>query len=264
MATEMTWEQAVVQVLEDAVEPMYYGYIAEEILRLGLKTTVGKTPNYTVAGVISRMISRGAGNIVKIRPGFFRIEQQPTASPTEEDDELDATDAAQNLAVVAYGLDWARDKVDWKSYALLGYDATYDAIDPDPSQVINFADQQGVYLLHSWQSVVYVGKTTAREGGLFQRLRTHHQRQVWSGKWERFSWFGIRRVSEEGDMIDGPDVASKEVVSALMESVLIETLRPSFNQQQGNYMGALYRQAIDPSIALAQARATLRRLGSSI
>ena len=260
MTTEITWDQAVMQVLREATEPMYYGDIAEEILRRGLKTTIGKTPNDTVAGAISRMRSRGVGNIVKTRPGFFQIGQPLAAALGGTPDELDATDAVQNLAVAAYGLHWERDKVDWKANNLLGYDAAYDAIDPDPNETINFADQQGVYLLHSWQAVVYVGKTMAREGGLLQRLQNHHRRQVWSGKWERFSWFGIRQVSEAGDMIDGPDSASKQVVSALMESILIETLRPSFNQQQGNYMGTLYRQAIDPNIARVQAQVLLRPL----
>ena len=256
MATEMTWDDAVLQILGEAAEPMACSDIAEAILGRGLKTTVGKTPSDTVAGAISRMRSRGAANIVKTRPGFFRLPTPAENPPVEETGELDAIDAVDNLAVAAYGLHWEREKVDWNSRRLLGYD-----IDPNPKQAIDFADQQGVYLLHNWQSVVYVGKTTAREGGLFQRLRTHHQRQVWSGKWERFSWFGIRRVDENGEMTDGPDTATKDVVSALMEAVLIETLRPSFNQQQGNYMGTLYRQTVDPNIAMAQARALLSQAG---
>lgn len=260
MTTEITWEQAVLQVLGGATEPMHYGDIAEAILRDGLKTSTGKTPNYTVAGVISRMRKDGVGNIAKIKPGVFQIAPEPVSATSEEYDELDAVDAIENLSVAAYGLHWERDKVDWKTNSLLGYDATYDAVDPDPERFIDFADQQGVYLLHSWQSVVYVGKTTAKEGGLLQRLRNHHRRQLWSAKWERFSWFGLRQVDRSGGMIDGPASASKEIVSALLESVLIETLRPTFNQQQGNYMGTLYRQAIDPGIARARAEATLRHL----
>ncbi len=88
-----------------------------------------------------------------------------------------------------------------------------------------------------------VGKTAALENGLFDRLNYHRQQHVWSGKWERFSWFGIRRVNENGEMVDVEDPPSPEVVTALMEAVLIETLRPSFNRQQGNYMGTLYQQA---------------------
>ncbi len=256
MATEMTWEEATLHILGAAAEPMSCNDIAEAILGRGLKTTVGKTPSYTVAGVISRMRSRGDANIIKTRPGFFQLAPQSDGPPVAETNELDTTDTVNNLAVAAYGLHWERDKVDWNARRLLGYD-----IDPNPGQAVNFADRQGVYLLHSWQSVVYVGKTTARESGLFQRLQNHHRRQVWSGKWERFSWFGIRRVNENGEMDDGPNTASKEVVSALMEAVLIETLRPSFNQQQGNYMGTLYRQAVDPNIAMAQARALLSQAG---
>ena len=260
MVTEMTWVEAVRQVLQTAAEPMHCDDIAREILRLGLKTTTGKTPNYTVAGVISRLRRAGTDGIIKTQPGFFQITQPSVMQTAESSDELDTTDVVENLAVAAYGLHWERSKVDWQTKHLLGYDAAYDAIDPNPDQIIDFADQQGVYLLHSWQSVVYVGKTTAREGGLFQRLQNHHQRPAWSGKWERFSWFGIRRVSEEGSIIDGPDSAPKDVVAALMESVLIETLRPSFNQQQGNYMGTLYRQAIDPKVARALAQTSLRSL----
>lgn len=256
MVTEMTWRQAVLKVLTETTAPMSCSEVAEAILRQGLKTTVGKTPSDTVAGEISRMRSQGLAEIIKTQPGFFQLAPQSGTPPAAEPDELDTTDAVNNLAVAAYGLHWEREKVDWSARRLLGYD-----IDPNPEQAIDFADQQGVYLLHSWQSVVYVGKTTAKTEGLFNRLRWHHQRQAWSGKWERFSWFGIRRVSENGEMDDGPDTASKEVVSALMEAVLIETLRPSFNQQQGSYMGTLYRQTIDPNIAMAQARSLLSQAG---
>ena len=258
MATEITWEQAVLQVLNEATEPMYCGDIADEILRRGLKSTVGKTPNFTVAGVISKLRARGTG-IIKTQPGVYYLSKDdrplPDVAPVESDDELDATDAPENLSVAAYGLHWERDKVDWSARRLLGYD-----IDPSPGQAVDFANQQGVYLLHSWQSVVYVGKTSAKEGGLFQRLNYHHSRQVWSGKWERFSWYGLRHVDETGMIVDSPESASKEVVTALMEAVLIETLRPSFNNQQGNYMGTLYRQAIDPNIARARAQDLLRPL----
>lgn len=258
MTTEMTWRQAVLQILDEATEPMYYGDIADEILNRGLKTTVGKTPNYTVAGIISDFRNEGM-DVVKTQPGVFYLRKEQTPLPDvtviESDDELDATDVTQNLAVAAYGLYWERDKVDWSARRLLGYD-----VSPDPNQTINFADQQGVYLLHSWQSVVYIGKTAARESGLFQRLQNHHNRQVWSGKWERFSWFGLRRVDENGIIVDGPDTASKDVVTALIEAVLIETLRPSFNHQRGNFMGTLYRQAIDPNIARARAQEILRPL----
>ena len=219
---------------------MHCDDITDIILNEGLKTTVGKTPSYTVAGIISRLRSSGAG-ITKFAPGVYglsdkaEVQSQTTQAIDVEGDELDTTDATQNLAVAAYGLYWERGKVDWSAKRILGFDRR-------PTQAIDFADQQGVYLLHNWQSVVYVGRTAAKENGLFQRLNEHHTKHTWSGKWERFSWFGIRPVDEEGRMLDGPDNASKTVVTALMEAVLIETLGPSFNNRPGNYMGRLYHQ----------------------
>ena len=214
----------------------------------GLKTTIGKTPHFTVAGEISKLRSSRRANIVKVAPGVYQLmseaEQLSLDVPDEVEAELDATDTYENLAVAAYGLHWERNKVDWSTGRILGYD-----INPDPEYAINFADQQGVYLLHNWQSVVYVGKTAARERGLFQRLHEHHTKHVWSGKWERFSWFGLRRVDESGAMVDVSDSASPAVVTALMEAVLIETLGPSFNARGGNYMGTLYRQANNPNSA---------------
>ncbi len=235
---EMTWEQATLLVLREAEEPLHYNEIAERILARGLKTTVGKTPNFTVAGEISKLRSSGT-NIVKAAPGYYRLQDTKTvAAPISDtpDEDLDAVDAAQNLSIAAYGLHWERSKVNWNAGSILGYDI-------DPNQAINFADQQGVYLLHNWQAVVYVGKTSARERGLFQRLGEHHRKHVWSAKWERFSWFGIRRVSEAGELISATESASPQIVTALMEAVLIETLGPAFNQLGGLYMGTLYRQA---------------------
>ena len=261
---EMTWEEAVLLVLKEENRPMHCDDIAKIILDRGLKTTVGKTPNYTVAGEISKLRSGGM-KIVKTEPGVYWLPDETGTPvpdiPSDVQEELDSTDATQNLAVAAYGLHWERSKVDWRAGRILGYDPGFD-INAAPEKAINFADQQGVYLLHNWQSVVYVGRTAAKENGLFQRLNEHHRKQVWSAKWERFSWFGIRRVNETGGMVDGPDNASKEVVSALMEAVLIETLGPSFNKTQGNYMGTLYHQTIDPNIAKTQAQDLLRGLTS--
>ena len=260
MSTEKTWEEAVLHVLRNATEPMHFGDIAEKILADGLKTTVGKTPQATVAAVLSRL-APGIG-VVKVRPGVFQLHHGSKAQAVEVEpdqaDELDAVDASasRNISVAAYGLHWERDKVDWSSRRIWGYDI-------QPNETVDFADQQGVYLLYSWQSVVYVGKTAAKEGGLFQRLNDHHRRPVWSGKWERFSWFGIRRVSEQGNLLDDSNSASTAVVTALMEAVLIEAMRPAFNDQRGNYMGTLYRQAIDPNVALANAQSVIRSLAGS-
>lgn len=263
---EMSWREAVLQALAEADKPLHYREIAAEILNSGLKKSAGKTPSDTVAGIISRLISdEGRLDIVKSQPGYFymRAEADASATPEQEepDDELDATDVPRNLAVAAYGLHWERDKVDWSARRLYGWDdANFNPVGNYDDFAIDFANQQGVYLLHSWDAVVYVGRTTAANNGLFQRLQAHHNSPAWSAKWERFSWFGMRRVNDEGDLSDVPENATKQVVAALMEAVLIETLRPAFNNRKGDYMGTLYRQLVDPGIAEREARAMIQRV----
>lgn len=263
---EMGWREAILNVLESAAgKPLHTDEITAEILSSGLKSTAGKTPSITVAAIISRMRrEEGRQDIARSQPGYYYMlaEADITAVPEQEepDDELVITDEPKNLAVAAYGLHWERDKVSWSrsGHHLYGWDAS----NPNPAETdyVDFATQQGVYLLHSWDAVVYVGRTTAESSGLFERLRYHHSMHVWSSKWVRFSWFGLRPVSNTGELKDVPAMATKRVVSALMESVLIETLRPAFNSQKGDYMGTLYRQLVDPGIAEREARAMIQRV----
>ena len=262
---EMSWQDAIVKVLEDADKPLHTDEITAAILSDGLKSTAGKTPSATVGAMISRMLKEGRQDIVWVQRGYYsmRAAADTNTLPEQEesDDKLAVTDEPNNLAVAAYGLHWERDKVNWSRSGrhLYGWDAS----NPNPAETnyVDFANQQGVYLLHSWDAVVYVGRTTAESVGLLERLRYHHSKQVWSSKWVRFSWFGMRQVNDEtGALEDGPDMATKRVVSALMESVLIETLRPAFNSQKGAYMGTLYRQLVDPGIAEREARAMIQRI----
>ncbi len=256
MTTLSTWEGAILRVLTEFGEPLSYRDVTTEILARELVATGGKTPSATVRNAIYRMLERDDSPIVRVAPGVFglagEVDAQQVAIPSDPESILVTEGHTENLSVAAYGLHWERDKVDWSSGRILGYDT-------DPKQPIDFADQQGVYLLHNWQSTVYVGMTTAEENGLSQRLRHHQRRADWAGKWERFSWFGVRQVDEDGNMINGPASATKDIVVALMETLLIEVLGPALNRNQGDYRGNLYRQAIDPNIAREQALEILRR-----
>lgn len=76
---EISWREAVLQVLEDADEPLHYRDIAAEILNRGLKRSAGKTPSDTVAGIISRLRSdEGRLDIVKSQYSYFYMAQRMT------------------------------------------------------------------------------------------------------------------------------------------------------------------------------------------
>lgn len=94
----------------------------------------------------------------------------------------------------AYGLFWSADEIDWApgagnrgAYRILGRIGQ----NRPTVQVCDFRRQRGIYVLYDDYGPYYVG--LARDQAIGNRLRTH-TRDFHRGKWDRFSWFGFRRV----------------------------------------------------------------------
>jgi len=124
---------------------------------------------------------------------------------------------------------------------------------------VNFSGQRGVYLLHDDRDVVYVGRTT--EQTLGKRLFDHVVDRL-SGRWNRFSWFGVLPVVEDGRIVDRADVQmSIGTIVELMEALLIETIEPPLNRQRGQDMQAKeYIQVEDEKIKKQQMDALLLQI----
>ena len=257
---EMSLQDAVRKVLAEAEEPLYYKEIASIIAAEGLRENMGATPDKTVAAALSVMRKNGE-QIDVPRRGYYvnrpTIAPSPSAPILVEDEEDEEYADSTAVRVAAYGLYWEREKVEWdlargQKIELLG--RPYTA----PEPVINFADQQGIYLLHQMQSVTYVGRTSAESNGLLGRLKSHTTNPRRSGRWDRFSWFGLRPVSEEGELLGVPEALTSDQLITILEAVLIETYLPAFNDKRGDDMGQLYEQVIDPEIAASKANELLR------
>src|SRR5439155_10147535 len=95
--------------------------------------------------------------------------------------------------IKAFGMFWRRDKVDW------AIKPTLRGQQQEGADSVNFADQIGVYLLHDGREVVYVGRTAEKRLGT--RL-SEHTRDRLNGRWDRFSWFGLLEVTEEGKLAE--------------------------------------------------------------
>ena len=89
---------------------------------------------------------------------------------------------------------WQRDLVSWITAKprLLGRQGV-GATDVD------FAEQIGIYLLHDRERVIYVGRASDQ---LTLRLRAHTNDRL-GGRWDRFSWFGLLPVTNEGNLANG-------------------------------------------------------------
>ncbi|MBV7295726.1 GIY-YIG nuclease family protein [Corynebacterium sp. TAE3-ERU12] len=131
----------------------------------------------------------------------------------------------------AFGMFWRRDEVDWERRGETLFGAQLKA-----AESINFSKQVGVYILYSGDRVIYVGRVT--EPRLGPRL-WEHTRDRLTGRWDRFSWFGVRAVAEDGTLGSVPkgDFATDMLV-ATMEALLIEGLEPPQNRRRGDGFNA--------------------------
>lgn len=165
---------------------------------------------------------------------------------------LPAEDAAESPGLItSFGMFWRREQVNWTSggrLRLLGYQA-------GEPQKVDFSDQIGVYLLHDGARTVYVGRVSKPRMG--PRLQEHTKDRL-SGRWDRFSWFGLRPVLKKGGLGEAADTFGTALVVATMEAILIEGLEPPQNRRQGDGMtGQEYQQAIDDQLQERSAMATV-------
>ena len=157
------------------------------------------------------------------------------------------------MAIIqSYGLFWSVDDVYWgkgsQAGSLLGVPARARSSTP-----CDFRQQVGIYVLYSNHDIIYVGQTGARNQKLFRRLRKHRRDDL-AGRWNRFSWFGLRRVLANGSLSSEKLRAGASVGAALdhIEAVLIAATEPALNRQGGRFgkkKGVLkYLQHRDPRL----------------
>lgn len=260
MATqESGWQEAIVSTLQDADAPLHYQRITEIIGERGLRTLTGATPAATVNSYLNAMTKEGNSwfdkRIRKVGRGVFQFASDGDLAASEQDlDDIDDEEQDDNpdliVRVPAFALYWDKDKVKWTSGQVLGREN-------QNAETVNFAEQQGVYILHKDYSVAYVGRTT---DNLYNRLR-HHNRDHKSVRWNKFSWFGFRGVEDKtGKLTVMPTKVDPKHLISILESVLIEALEPPVNGRRGDYLGIQYEQVPDPDIAKNQSRAFLRSL----
>ena len=135
--------------------------------------------------------------------------------------------------VQTYGLFWRTDQIYWGAGknpgALLGVPTNNITMMP-----VDFRDQRGVYVLYADYELVYVGQNSNQE--LIARLKQHFKDDL-ADRWNRFSWFGVRRVIGNGQLSvykQGAQAAMNAVLDH-MEAILIHAAEPRMNRQGGRF-----------------------------
>lgn len=253
---DMPWREAIEKALRESGEPMHYTEIAQWVTNEGYRRHVGATPSNTVAANLSASINEPDSPFIRVERGVYTVrnaKQPPDGSGVDEADE--AEEAAREMGLInAFGMFWSRDQVNWRASMPHLY-----GVQQSGSTRVNFTEQAGVYVLYDRNRPIYVGKVT--EPRLGRRLLDHTRDRL-AGRWDRFSWFGVRRVNEDGQLSPVPNhTIAAETLIATMEALLIEGLEPPQNRRQGEGFFALeFIQEEDPNLAKEREKRVVEQL----
>lgn len=242
---DLSWEEAIVRVLEHSEEALHYTEIAEQVASQGLRKKIGANPSRIVATILSKAMGDVDSPFRRVARGEYTLKDPGTVKPESDEKILDTSEEeTESGALQAFGMYWRREFVSWAGKSnLLGRQGV-------GASTVNFADQVGVYLLHDRDRVIYVGR--AQKDSLYVRLKAHTNDRL-SGRWDRFSWFGIRGVESDGSLGEPSTAWNYTFVIDTLEALLIESLEPPLNRKRGdNFSGAEYLQVIDPTIEKSQ------------
>jgi hypothetical protein len=251
---EKTWEEAIKKVLAESSTPLHYKDISEQILSRGYYETDGATPGATVNAKLTSSIKElgEKSPFMRVGKGIFTLKNSPLASSkvllefAESDMEL------SDSIIHSFGMYWQRDLVVWHN------DPKVYGKQQALSKPVDFGKQKGIYILYDHHTVVYVGRSIERPLG--KRLFEHTIDRL-GGRWNRFSWFGLLDVTEEGSLKETTPNISFASLVATLEALLIEALEPPQNRKRGDGFSAIeYIQHTDPELKEMEIQNTLRSI----
>lgn len=246
MSKELTWRKAIEKILSAAPTAMHYKDITDRIVSAGLRVSLGATPAATVSAHLTTAIKKEGVDcpFQKVGRGLYiwkknaGITQLPeVASSVEASDD---SEEEQYDVISSFGMFWRREEVEWTSTPkILGMQQIGAA-------AVDFSKQIGIYLLYDGREIIYVGRATERPLG--KRLYEHTLDRL-SSRWDRFSWFGVLPVSEDGSLGSQSETFPVDKLLPALEAILIEALEPRQNRKRGDDLSAVeYVQQGDPEI----------------
>lgn len=262
----ISWKEAAIVVLRNNADGMHYLDITKRIIDQGLITDFGATPAASLAATLSLDMKNNPQDTIFERIGKAKYRLKLNAQIPEiklpknivqrvnaESDSIDEEEIDYGF-INAYGMYWDRDLIDWNKKPGELYGRQKDA-----TISVNFADQDGVYLLYNNETVIYVGK--ANTSSMFERLRSHTSDRL-QQRWNKFSWFGVKPVDGNGKLLQSkPSNLSADDLVSTLEALLIEAVEPNQNRQAGKGFGLIeFFQIADKAILLEKARKILSQV----
>lgn len=130
-----------------------------------------------------------------------------------------------------YGLFWQRNGVEWGRQKVKGTLKGLLAKGKRDGEV-DFWEQHGIYALYADYRLVYIGQTK----DLGVRLRAHTKDRL-AGRWDTFSWFGLRFVKNDNELSVPPKGVGDEIEDILniLEAISCAIAEPPLNLQSGRF-----------------------------
>jgi len=259
---EKSWKKAIIRVLSESDGPLRSAEISELILSRGYFRTDGATPSATVGAQIYMSIKNDGDKspFAKIGRGLFGLKDSIYPLKVDKNvggEQKAGADTAQienekaDAIIHSFGMYWQRDLVVWKTTPKMVGKQQASA------KPVDFGKQKGIYILYDHHTVVYVGRSVDRP--ISRRLYEHTGDRLGS-RWNRFSWFGLLDVTQEGGLIETKFNNSIVTLIKTLESLLIEALEPPQNRKRGDEYAVEYIQDIDPELKEKELQNTLRSI----
>jgi hypothetical protein len=139
------------------------------------------------------------------------------------------------IAIRNFGMFWEREKVEWGRPHVEGkLRGIREKRRRDAP--VDFRYQTGIYVLYDEQRLpLWIGQAQV----LFDRLGNHRRDHLRS-RWRFFTWFGFRRINDDGSLglseklnfnVHGKASDARDEI----EAVLIQVLEPRLNRRGGNW-----------------------------
>jgi hypothetical protein len=259
---ETSWNEAIKKVLAESSRPLHYTEISEQILSRGYYETDGATPAATVNAQLASSIKHDGEKspFIRVGKGIFTLKNSTPASvevsalaTNKKLETLAESEVESSESIIhSFGMYWQRDLVVWRN------DLKMYGKQQALSKPVDFGKQKGIYILYDHHTVVYVGRSIDRPLG--KRLFEHTVDRLGS-RWNRFSWFGLLDVTQEGSLRETALNTSFASLVATLEALLIEALEPPQNRKRGDDFSAIeYIQDIDPELKEREILNTLRSI----
>jgi hypothetical protein len=257
---EKSWKAAIKRVLMESDAPLHYTEISEQILARGYYETDGATPAATVNAQLSSSVKHDGDKspFIRVGKGIFSLRGEtvsatlPGNKTKNQLPEVAPEDESSDSIIQSFGMYWQRDLVVWRN------DLKMYGKQQALSKPVDFGKQKGIYILYDHHTVVYVGRAIDRPLG--KRLYEHTVDRLGS-RWNRFSWFGLLDVTQEGKLREIPFNSTLAALVATLEALLIEALEPPQNRKRGDDFSAIeYIQDIDPELKEREIQNTLRSI----